>query len=55
MKRIALLAVTAALAVLISACGNQSEKKAENGAATTTEQTQGQNTGTTDNTNKTNQ
>ncbi|WP_156812550.1 hypothetical protein [Legionella tunisiensis] len=38
MKRLALLAVTACLAVLLSACGDKAEKKAENNAATTVEQ-----------------
>lgn len=40
MKRLALLAVTACLAVLLSACGDKAEKKAEDNAATTVEQTQ---------------
>ncbi|MCC5016096.1 MULTISPECIES: hypothetical protein [Legionella] len=48
MKRLALLAVTACLAVLLSACGDKAEKKAEDNAATTVEQTQP--AGTTDTT-----
>ncbi|ASQ45351.1 hypothetical protein [Legionella clemsonensis] len=52
MKRLALLAVTAFLAVILSACGENAERKAENNATTTMEQ-QDQNkatdtTGTTD-------
>ncbi|CEK11298.1 hypothetical protein [Legionella hackeliae] len=52
MKRLALLAVTAFLAVILSACGENAEKKAENNATTTVEH-QDQNkpadtTGTTD-------
>ncbi|KTD25018.1 Uncharacterised protein [Legionella lansingensis] len=42
MKRLAFLAVTAFLAVLLSACGESAEKKAEDGAATTVEQQQQQ-------------
>ncbi|WED43732.1 hypothetical protein [Legionella cardiaca] len=38
MKRLALLAVTAFMAVLLSACGESAEKKAENNATTTVEQ-----------------
>ncbi|KTD12178.1 hypothetical protein [Legionella jamestowniensis] len=38
MKRLALLAVTAFLAVILSACGDNAEKKAENNATTTMEQ-----------------
>lgn len=38
MKRLALLAVTAFLAVMLSACGDNAEKKMEEGAPTATEQ-----------------
>lgn len=54
MKRLALLALSAFIAVTLSACGDHAEKKAESNAATTVEQ-QDQNkpadtTGTTDTT-----
>lgn len=38
MKRLALLAVTAFMAVLLSACGDNAEKKVETKATTTVEQ-----------------
>lgn len=47
MKRLALLAVTAFMAVILSACGENAEKKAEDNAATTVEQQQPQDQGTT--------
>ncbi|MDI9819146.1 MULTISPECIES: hypothetical protein [unclassified Legionella] len=37
MKRLALLAITAIVAVSLSACGDRAEHKAENEAATTVE------------------
>ncbi|KTC86421.1 hypothetical protein [Legionella brunensis] len=59
MKRLALLAVTAFVAVLLSACGENAEKKAENNAATTVEQQDqskpADTTGTTPDTTKTEQ
>ena len=39
MKRLALLAITAFMAVVLSACGDNAEKKVENGA-TSTQQSQ---------------
>ncbi|MDX1836586.1 hypothetical protein DIZ81_00800 [Legionella taurinensis] len=39
MKRLALLAVSSFLAVLLTACGDNAEKKAEDNAATNVEQT----------------
>lgn len=38
MKRLALLAVTAFMAVLLAACGDNAEKKVETNAASTVEQ-----------------
>ena len=40
MKRLALLAVTALMAVLLSACGDNAEKKAETNATTVEQQDQ---------------
>ncbi|MDP1601976.1 MAG: hypothetical protein Q8M03_01800 [Legionella sp.] len=40
MKRLALLAVSAFMALLLSACGDNAEKKAEDNAATAVEQPQ---------------
>lgn len=42
MKRLALLAVTAFMAMVLSACGDNAEKRAEDNAATTVEQSQDQ-------------
>lgn len=50
MKRLALLAVTAFVAVLISACGENAEKKAETGATNSVQQQGTDTTGTTGNT-----
>ncbi len=44
MKRLALLAATALMAVVISACGGNAEKKADTGAGATQQE---QGTGTT--------
>lgn len=38
MKRLALLVITGFLAVVLSACGEKAEKKAESGAATAVQQ-----------------
>lgn len=40
MKRLALLAVTAFMAVILSACGESAQKKAENNATSSTQQSQ---------------
>jgi hypothetical protein len=45
MKRLALLTITAFLAVVLSACGEHAEKKAEDGAAANAPASQ-ENTGT---------
>jgi ABC-type enterochelin transport system substrate-binding protein len=52
MKRLALLAVTAFVAVLISACGENAERKSETGATNAVQQ---QGTGTTTGTDTNNQ
>lgn len=58
MKRLALLTITACLAVVLSACGQSAEKKEENGATSTVQSQDtgnGNNAGAPDDTTKTGQ